>query len=201
MILLCGSWTSGKDRQIFGKFAWENWLASSGIFESVFVAFEMMSILNRLKIIVIFVFPIVGFVASDSNEICSAYSGRRIYLDENGSGAIQAANVTASTLKNVRKWFRIFFVVLSVSNFSQTKSQFKNIEFQMIKSFLLRKFSRAKIVQRIVNLFLCLEISDMCQCIHTHVVVNRLTRLLHVDLHVNLVNETTKCVGHRFWSN
>ncbi|XP_055317756.1 uncharacterized protein LOC129576557 isoform X2 [Sitodiplosis mosellana] len=55
---------------------------------------------NQRTVIVIFVISIVGSVSSDSNEICSAYSGRRMYLDENGSGAIQAANVTASTLKN-----------------------------------------------------------------------------------------------------
>lgn len=64
----------------------------------------MISAVNQSAIIVILFISIFKFVKSDSNEICSAYSGRRIYLDENGSGAIQAANVTASTLKNVREW-------------------------------------------------------------------------------------------------
>lgn len=67
---------------------------------------EMISAVKQLTIIVILVISIVGFVNSEnSNEICSQYTGRRIYLDENGSGTIQAVNVTASTLKNVRKLF------------------------------------------------------------------------------------------------
>lgn len=80
----------------------------SGSSQRISRIFEMISVVNQL-IIVILVISIFGFVKSDLNEICSAYSGRRIYLDENGSGAIQAANVTASTLKNVRKLFYSLF--------------------------------------------------------------------------------------------
>lgn len=62
---------------------------------------EMFSAKKHLIIIVIFVISIATIVLSDSNEICSTFSGRRIYLDQNGNGSIQAVNVTASTLKNV----------------------------------------------------------------------------------------------------
>lgn len=64
----------------------------------------MISVGKQLKIIVILVISVAKAVFCDSNEICSTYSGRRIYLDQNGSGSIQAVNVTASTLKNVRNY-------------------------------------------------------------------------------------------------
>ncbi|XP_031625338.1 uncharacterized protein LOC116342012 [Contarinia nasturtii] len=60
----------------------------------------MISNRNPLKIIVIFLISIGKLVHSDTNEICSTFSGRRIYSDQDGSGSIQAANVTSSTLKN-----------------------------------------------------------------------------------------------------
>lgn len=60
------------------------------------------------QIIVICVILIVANAQSDFNEICSSFSGRRIYLDQNGSGYIQAANITASNLQNVRLNFIVF---------------------------------------------------------------------------------------------
>lgn len=51
---------------------------------------------------VIFFILIIVNAQSDFNEICSSFSGRRIYLDDNGSGYIQAANITVSNLQNVR---------------------------------------------------------------------------------------------------
>lgn len=62
----------------------------------------MFSAGKQFIIIVICVISIATNVISDSNEICSTFSGRRIYLDQSGNGSIQAVNVTASTLKNVR---------------------------------------------------------------------------------------------------
>lgn len=55
----------------------------------------------QFQVIVICVVLIVATAQSDFNEICSSFSGRRIYLDHNGSGYIQAANITASNLQNV----------------------------------------------------------------------------------------------------
>lgn len=68
-----------------------------------------MDLIRKQLIFVILVIFIIGFIQCDSNEICSTYSGRRIYLDENGSGSIQAANVTASSLKNVRFIIKVQF--------------------------------------------------------------------------------------------
>lgn len=61
--------------------------------------FEMFSV----GYVVIIVILIATIILSDAHEICSTFSGRRIYSDQNGNGSIQAVNVTASTLKNVRK--------------------------------------------------------------------------------------------------
>ena len=57
---------------------------------------------SRIQIIVLLVISISAIVYCVPNEICSTFSGRRIYLDENGHGAIQAANISESSLKNVR---------------------------------------------------------------------------------------------------
>lgn len=51
---------------------------------------------------VIFFILIIVNAQSDFNEICSSFSGRRIYLDDNGSGYLQSANITSSNLQNVR---------------------------------------------------------------------------------------------------
>lgn len=72
----------------------------------------MISARNQLMCIVILMIFNIDHVQSDSIEICSAYSGRRIYLDQNKSGTIRAVNVTASTLKNVRfSLFRLFLLM------------------------------------------------------------------------------------------
>lgn len=76
----------------------------------------MISI-RKQHIIVILVIFIVALVQSDSNEICSTHSGRRIYLDENGSGILRAANVTASSLKNVRFSVKIQYLVQILRKF------------------------------------------------------------------------------------
>lgn len=55
--------------------------------------------------VVFLVIEISAIVNCDPNEICSTFSGRRIYLEENGQGAIRAVNVSASNLKNVRYCF------------------------------------------------------------------------------------------------
>lgn len=62
----------------------------------------MCLVAMQLPIVVFFVILITTNAQSDFNEICSVFSGRRIYLDQNGSGFIQAANITASHLQNVR---------------------------------------------------------------------------------------------------
>lgn len=61
-----------------------------------------MNFIPKQLIRLILVIFVIGLIKCDSNEICSTFSGRRVYLDENGSGSIQAANVTVSSLKNVR---------------------------------------------------------------------------------------------------
>lgn len=57
---------------------------------------------SRFIIVVLSVVSISAIVYCDPNEICSTFSGRRIYLDENGHGAIQAVNISTTNLKNVR---------------------------------------------------------------------------------------------------
>lgn len=69
--------------------------------------FEMFSAGKHPLIIVISVILIATIVPCDANEICSTFSGRRIYLEQYGNGSIEALNVTASTLKNVRQLFEI----------------------------------------------------------------------------------------------
>lgn len=90
------------------------------------------------QIIVICVILIVANAQSDFNEICSSFSGRRIYLDQNGSGYIQATNITASNLQNVRLNF-IFFVFVTSSNFQSSNKPNKVV-------------SRAKTVKSITTL-------------------------------------------------
>lgn len=62
---------------------------------------------SRFSIVVLLVILMSAFISCDPNEICSTFSGRRIYLDENGHGAIRAVNISTSNLKNVRIKFEI----------------------------------------------------------------------------------------------
>lgn len=57
---------------------------------------------SRFIIVGLTVILIMPIVYCDPNEICSTFSGRRIYSEENGQGVIQAVNVSTSNLKNVR---------------------------------------------------------------------------------------------------
>lgn len=83
----------------------------------VAIQFEMIFVANWRNIIVLVVLSIVVFVQSDSNEICSTFSGRRIYLDQSRSGSIQAVNVSASNVKDVRSdLFFYIFVHVAPSN-------------------------------------------------------------------------------------
>lgn len=57
---------------------------------------------SQFIIVVLLVILISALVYCDPNEICSTFSGRRIYSDENGHGTIRAANISTTNLKNVR---------------------------------------------------------------------------------------------------
>lgn len=72
---------------------------------------KMSEMCSRFVIAVILVVFISEFVYCDPNEICSKFSGRRIYLDENGHGSIQAVNISTSNLKNVRLLMSIYHAI------------------------------------------------------------------------------------------
>lgn len=67
---------------------------------------------------------IVDIISTDLNslrkhEICHSYSGRRIYLETNEQGILQATNVSEPNYKNVRKIISFFnlnciYIVLNI---------------------------------------------------------------------------------------
>lgn len=64
-------------------------------------------IVNPWGILVFVLVLIVCVVANDINslrihEICQSYTGRRIYLESNERGFIQASNISNAYYKNVR---------------------------------------------------------------------------------------------------
>lgn len=72
---------------------------------------------SRFIVFVLFsVISISAIAFCDPNEICSTFSGRRIYSDENGHGTIQAVNVSASNLKNVRYFIDIEIKIVQQLN-------------------------------------------------------------------------------------
>lgn len=68
----------------------------------------MVSHIVNLWSIIVFVLAIIACaVANDINslrihEICQSYTGRRIYLESNERGFIQASNISNAYYKNVR---------------------------------------------------------------------------------------------------
>lgn len=63
----------------------------------------MESIAKQLIIVGILVAG--ASVNCDISDVCSTYSGRRIYVEQDGSGHIHAANITTTNTKNVRFFF------------------------------------------------------------------------------------------------
>lgn len=53
-------------------------------------------------IIVVILVSVAAIVKCDISDVCSTYSGRRIYIDQDGSGHIHAANISTTNQKNVR---------------------------------------------------------------------------------------------------
>lgn len=105
---------------------------------------------SQFIIVLLLVILISELVYCDPNEICSTFSGRRIYSDKNGRGTIQAANISTSNLKKVRlivhlqlslnaKILKIRVKFMRKSTYSFTYKDF--IELQSIGLYLCIKYN------------------------------------------------------------
>lgn len=120
-----------------------------------------VTMLLPIAFVIIFILIIVN-AQSDFNEICSSFSGRRIYLDDKGSGYIQAANITTSNLQNVRINFKKIDFKYHFSIVQKVK--------RIVKLFLHQKISSKKETQHI---YCHLHKKSTCVC--THCCPNQLT--------------------------
>lgn len=101
---------------------------------------------------VIFFILIIVNAQSDFNEICSSFSGRRIYLDDNGSGYIQAANITTSNLQNVR----INLIFLFKNHFFNCSKGKKNCKIGLTSKNLFKKKTQQINMHKKIDVCSCL---------------------------------------------